>query len=187
MKIPKKALSVLTAASVVLSSAAGQGFSVVSYAYDLSEVNVDTDGDGNPDVNIDLDNDGKPDVNIDTNGDNAADANIDTDGDGVADSALILKDVTATITPAETAATVELTYKPDEATNGFRFELWNSDFTNKLLSEDYGATSTGATFSDLTANTTYGVIIYSIATDTLGQSLGFKSTFTTTAASLPTL
>ncbi len=49
------------------------------------DINLDTDGDGEPDLNIDTDGDGKPDVNIDTNGDRKPDLNIDTDGDGKPD------------------------------------------------------------------------------------------------------
>ena len=44
-------------------------------------INIDTDGDGEPDINIDTDDDGDPDINIDTNGDGKPDINIDTDGD----------------------------------------------------------------------------------------------------------
>ncbi len=49
------------------------------------DINLDTDGDGEPDLNIDTDGDGKPDVNIDTNGDRKPDLNIDTDGNGKPD------------------------------------------------------------------------------------------------------
>ena len=47
----------------------------------LPDVDIDTDGDGDPDINIDTDDDGDPDINIDTDGDNEPDINIDTDGD----------------------------------------------------------------------------------------------------------
>lgn len=49
------------------------------------EINIDTDGDGNPDVNVDVDGDMKPDINIDNNFDNYPDINVDTDRDGDAD------------------------------------------------------------------------------------------------------
>lgn len=66
----------------------------------IPDINIDTDGNGIPDLNIDFNKDGKPDVNIDTNGDNKgdknkintdtndngrADLNIDMDGDGYPD------------------------------------------------------------------------------------------------------
>ena len=44
-------------------------------------INIDTDGDGEPDINIDTDDDGEADINIDTDGDKEPDINIDTDGD----------------------------------------------------------------------------------------------------------
>ena len=53
------------------------------------DVNIDTDGDGEPDVNVDTDGDGKPDINIDTDGDGIPDINIDTDGDGIPDKNVI--------------------------------------------------------------------------------------------------
>ncbi|MEY8368654.1 InlB B-repeat-containing protein [Anaerovoracaceae bacterium 42-11] len=49
------------------------------------DINKDTDGDGIPDVDIDTDDDGKPDVNVDTDGDGKPDINKDTDGDGKPD------------------------------------------------------------------------------------------------------
>lgn len=49
------------------------------------EINIDSDGDGNPDVNIDVDGDCKADVNIDTDDDGQPDVDIDTDLDGKPD------------------------------------------------------------------------------------------------------
>ncbi len=49
------------------------------------DINIDTDKDGEPDINIDTDDDGKPDVNIDTDKDGEPDVNIDTDKDGEPD------------------------------------------------------------------------------------------------------
>ena len=48
-------------------------------------VDVDKDGDGEPDINIDKDGDDEPDLNIDTDGDGEPDLNIDRDGDGEID------------------------------------------------------------------------------------------------------
>ena len=59
----------------------------ITIVYTYKKVlNIDTDGDGEPDVNIDPDKDGKPDINIDTDGDGKADLNLDLDGDGIADA-----------------------------------------------------------------------------------------------------
>ena len=53
---------------------------------DWTPINIDTDGDGEPDINIDTNGDGKADINIDTNGDGEADIYIYTNGDGIADT-----------------------------------------------------------------------------------------------------
>ena len=58
----------------------------ITVVYTYKQVlNIDTDGDGEPDVNIDTDGDGEPDINIDTDGDDKPDVNIDTDKDGKPD------------------------------------------------------------------------------------------------------
>ena len=49
------------------------------------DINIDKDGDGKPDINIDKDKDGEPDINIDKDGDGEPDINIDKDGDGEPD------------------------------------------------------------------------------------------------------
>jgi len=64
----------------------------IKLAYNLIRLNVDVDGDGEPDINIDTDGDGKPDINIDTDGDNKPDINIDTDKDGEPDVNIVDKD-----------------------------------------------------------------------------------------------
>ena len=64
----------------------------IKLAYNLIRLNVDVDGDGEPDINIDTDGDGKPDINIDTDGDNKPDINIDTDIDGEPDVNIVDKD-----------------------------------------------------------------------------------------------
>lgn len=51
----------------------------------ITNINIDTDGDGNPDVNIDTNRDGIPDLNIDFNKDGIPDVNIDTNGDNKGD------------------------------------------------------------------------------------------------------
>ena len=56
----------------------------VFYVY-KQVLNIDTDGDGEPDINIDTDKDGEPDINIDTDDDGKPDVNIDTDKDGEPD------------------------------------------------------------------------------------------------------
>ena len=53
--------------------------------FNITNINIDINGDGKSDINIDVDGDGKADINIDTDGDGKADINIDTDGDGKAD------------------------------------------------------------------------------------------------------
>ncbi|MDE5669898.1 MAG: MucBP domain-containing protein, partial [Eubacterium sp.] len=57
---------------------------LIVYTY-KKVLNIDTDGDGEPDLNIDPDKDGKPDINIDTDDDGKPDVNIDTDKDGKPD------------------------------------------------------------------------------------------------------
>ncbi|MDE6123843.1 MAG: MucBP domain-containing protein, partial [Eubacterium sp.] len=56
----------------------------VIYTY-KQVLNIDTDGDGEPDINIDTDGDGEPDINIDTDDDGEPDINIDTDDEGKPD------------------------------------------------------------------------------------------------------
>ncbi|MDE5670395.1 MAG: MucBP domain-containing protein, partial [Eubacterium sp.] len=53
----------------------------VTYVY-KQYLNIDIDGDGEPDINIDPDGDGEPDINIDTDDDGKPDINVDTTGDG---------------------------------------------------------------------------------------------------------
>ncbi|MDE6111128.1 MAG: MucBP domain-containing protein, partial [Eubacterium sp.] len=58
----------------------------ITVVYSYKQIlNIDTDGDGEPDTNIDTDGDGEPDTNIDTDGDGEPDVNIDTDGEGEPD------------------------------------------------------------------------------------------------------
>ncbi len=58
----------------------------ITVVYTYKQVlNIDTDGDGEPDINIDKDGDGEPDINIDKDGDGKPDINIDTDKDGEPD------------------------------------------------------------------------------------------------------
>ncbi|WP_052466399.1 Ig-like domain-containing protein [Beduini massiliensis] len=63
----------------------GNYASSLDTTFEITTVNMDTNGDGKPDVNVDTNGDGKPDINIDTNGDGKPDINIDTNGDGKPD------------------------------------------------------------------------------------------------------
>jgi uncharacterized repeat protein (TIGR02543 family) len=56
--------------------AGGVEKSLVTVFAQWSTVNVDTDGDGEPDLNVDTDGDGEPDINIDTDGDGIPDMNV---------------------------------------------------------------------------------------------------------------
>ena len=47
----------------------GNYASSLDTTFEITTVNMDTDGDGKPDVNVDIDGDGKPDINIDIDGD----------------------------------------------------------------------------------------------------------------------
>ena len=50
-----------------------------------SNINIDTDGDGNPDINVDTDEDGIPDINVDEDGDLVPDVDIDENEDKIPD------------------------------------------------------------------------------------------------------
>ncbi len=63
----------------------GNYASSLDTTFEITTVNMDTDGDGKPDVNVDTNGDGKPDINIDIDGDGKPDINIDIDGDGKPD------------------------------------------------------------------------------------------------------
>ena len=52
---------------------------------DLDGIDIDTDGNGEPDLNVDIDKDGIPDINVDEDGDLVADVDIDENGDKVPD------------------------------------------------------------------------------------------------------
>lgn len=87
---------------IILFSVLGATYSYYRvYTTEKSELNIDTNGDGEPDLNVDLnhdgicdincdiDNDGKPDINIDYKGDLKAHFNLDLDHDGKPDTNMI--------------------------------------------------------------------------------------------------